>query len=208
MPTASLFSRAPVLAAVLLAAGLSAAQAQTANRSVQPAPSNPAPAAAPAGNVPAQPGGVAPAGLPTVQNSPGGLSLPNAGGLPSPNPVNLASPGTPPGTPVMPVPNTASPNPTVPNPDTAAVIQPGQTMGAPGAAAGGAPGPAQNVPSGPNPYSAQQLALAFRAADGNLNGELTRAEAQRLSIMPASFEEMDRNKDGILSRSEFEDGVR
>ncbi|MEP6826235.1 MAG: EF-hand domain-containing protein, partial [Ramlibacter sp.] len=113
----------------------------------------------------------------------------------SPNATNLASPGTPAGTPV----------PGQPGGDTSAVIQPGATtMGA----AGGAPGPAQSVPSGPSPYSAQQLAEAFRAADANLNGELTRAEAQRLSIMPSSFEEMDRNKDGILSRSEFEDGVR
>lgn len=189
-------SSSPVLAAVLLALGLSTVYAQSTGRSVQAAPQQAAPTTAqPGGNTPAQPGGVAPAGLPTVQNSPGGLTLPNAAGLPSPNPTNLASPGTPAGTPATPAPST----------DTSAVIQPGaQTMGA----GGGAPGPAQNVPSGPNPYSAQQLAQAFRAADANLNGELTRAEAQRLTIMPSSFEEMDRNKDGLLSRSEYEDGVR
>ena len=189
---------APVLTALMLVGGLSAAHAQTAARpgSVQPAPQRAAPTPAqPAGNAATQPGGVAPAGLPGVQPNPGGLTLPNAAGLPSPNPTNLASPGTPAGSPATPAPGA----------DTSAVIQPGvAAMGA----AGGAPGPAQNVPSGPNPYSAQQLAQAFRAADANLNGELTRAEAQRLSIMPASFEEMDRNKDGLLSRSEFEDGVR
>jgi hypothetical protein len=79
-------------------------------------------------------------------------------------------------------------------------------MGA--AAAPGVPAQAQSVPSGPGPYTALQLAQSFRQADANLDGELTRAEAQRLSIMPFSFEEMDRNKDGILSRSEYEDGVR
>ena len=179
-------SCATACTAALMALGLSTAQAQTNPSSVRAAPQRAAPA---------QPSPVAPAGLPSVQPSPGGLTSANPAGLPSPNPTNLASPGTPAGSPATPTPGA----------DTSAVIQPGgATMGA----AGGAPGPAQNVPSGPNPYSAQQLAQAFRAADANLNGELTRAEAQRLTIMPASFEEMDRNKDGILSRSEFEDGVR
>ena len=52
------------------------------------------------------------------------------------------------------------------------------------------------------------MAQSFRAADANLDGEVTRGEAQRLMFMPMSFEEMDRNKDGILSRSEYEDGLR
>jgi len=58
------------------------------------------------------------------------------------------------------------------------------------------------------PYTALQIAQSFLGADANRDGELTRAEAQRLSIMPYSFEEMDRNHDGILSRFEYEDGVR
>ena len=179
-------STTAAFAVALMACAVPTAQAQSKPSSVQ---ATPQPAA------PAQPNAVAPAGLAGVQPSPGGLPSANPAGLPSPNPTNLASPGTPAGSPATPAPNA----------DTSAVIQPGvAAMGA----AGGAPGPAQNVPSGPNPYSAQQLAQAFRAADANLNGELTRAEAQRLTIMPASFEEMDRNKDGLLSRSEYEDGVR
>ena len=179
--------RFPILLPAVLALGMAAAHAQTRIPSIQPATPR-APAVTP-GVAPA----VAPAGLPGVQPSPGGLTLPNAAGLPSPNPANLASPGTPAGTPA-------------PNADTSTVIQPGatNTMGA----SAGAPGPAQNVPAGSSGYSALQLAQSFRTADANLNGELTRAEALRLSIMPLSFEEMDRNKDGVLSRSEYEDGVR
>ena len=57
-------------------------------------------------------------------------------------------------------------------------------------------------------YTPLQIAQSFLGADTNRDGELTRAEAQRLTIAPYSFEEMDRNHDGILSRFEYEDGVR
>ena len=62
--------------------------------------------------------------------------------------------------------------------------------------------------AGPGPYTALQTAQSFLSADGNRDGELTRAEAQRLTIMPYSFEEMDRNHDGILTRFEYEDAMR
>jgi EF hand domain-containing protein len=75
-----------------------------------------------------------------------------------------------------------------------------------------APAVADRTPQATNashgPYTALQIAQSFLGADANRDGELTRAEAQRLSIMPSSFEEMDRNHDGILSRFEYEDGVR
>ena len=41
-------------------------------------------------------------------------------------------------------------------------------------------------------------------ADTDSNGELSRAEAQRLAVLPRSFEEMDLNKDGVLVRAEYE----
>lgn len=58
------------------------------------------------------------------------------------------------------------------------------------------------------PYTAVQIAQSFLAADLNRDGELTRAEARRLAIAPYSFEEMDSNHDGILTRFEYEDAVR
>ena len=79
----------------------------------------------------------------------------------------------------------------------------GATMGA----GGGASTP-RTVPSGAGPYTALQLAQSFQGADSNRDGELSRAEAQRLTIMPTSFDEMDRNRDGVISRSEYEDGSR
>jgi len=78
----------------------------------------------------------------------------------------------------------------------------------PGVAAAGMAAMPQPAQTGAGRYTALQLAQSFRQADTNLDGELTRAEAQRLAIMPASFEDIDRNKDGVLSRSEYEDGVR
>lgn len=65
------------------------------------------------------------------------------------------------------------------------------------AAPGAAPPPASR-------WTAAQVREAFDLADSNSNGELSRAEAQQLRILPRSFEDMDKNKDGVLDRSEYE----
>ena len=74
--------------------------------------------------------------------------------------------------------------------------------------AGGIANASRVVPSGAGPYTALQLAESFQRADANRDGELSRAEFQRLTIAPASFEEMDRDHNGIVTRSEYEDGTR
>jgi hypothetical protein len=68
------------------------------------------------------------------------------------------------------------------------------------------PGAAASIvqPLPPSRWTVQQIRQAFDLADSDSNGVLTRAEAAHLSIMPRSFEEMDQNKDGILSRAEYE----
>ena len=73
--------------------------------------------------------------------------------------------------------------------------------------AGPVAGPSQG-PSGAGGFSATDTARSFFFADANHDGELTRAEARRLSITTQSFEEMDRNYDGIISRFEYDDSVR
>ena len=72
-----------------------------------------------------------------------------------------------------------------------------------------APGQAvvvQTLP--PSAWTAAQTKQAFDLADSDGSGELSRAEGQRLSILPRSFEDMDANKDGSLSRAEYETGFR
>jgi hypothetical protein len=69
-------------------------------------------------------------------------------------------------------------------------------------------GPAQRNVGGAGGYSAVDQARSFYFADANHDGELTRAEARRLSIATMSFEEMDRNFDQIISRFEYEDSLR
>jgi Ca2+-binding EF-hand superfamily protein len=49
-----------------------------------------------------------------------------------------------------------------------------------------------------------QIRQSFELADSDSNGQLTRAEAQQLTILPRSFEEMDENKDGFVARAEYE----
>jgi hypothetical protein len=61
---------------------------------------------------------------------------------------------------------------------------------------------AQTTPTEPPAPGAVPAAPV--AADANGDGQLTRAEAQRLSVMPHSFEDMDQNKDGAVTRAEYE----
>jgi hypothetical protein len=83
-----------------------------------------------------------------------------------------------------------------------------------GAAGGGglARGPAQTVAGGGAGggagFSAVDIARSFINADGNRDGELSRSEARRLTLAMQSFEEMDRNYDGVITRAEYEDGLR
>lgn len=85
----------------------------------------------------------------------------------------------------------------------APAVHPTAAMGA-----GGVANASRMVPSGAGPYTALQLAESFQRADANRDGELSRAEFQRLTIAPASFEEMDRDHNGLVTRSEYEDGTR
>lgn len=68
-------------------------------------------------------------------------------------------------------------------------------------------GPGQTV-GGAGGVSATDAARSFYFADGNHDGDITRAEFNRLSIRSMPFEEMDRNFDGIITRFEFEDSLR
>ena len=76
-------------------------------------------------------------------------------------------------------------------------LTPGVRSTAPPAAAVARPLP-------PSQWTAAQTGEAFVFADSDGNGVLTRAEAQQLTIMPRGFEEMDENKDGVVSRAEYE----
>ena len=173
----------------LLALMGTCAHAQSPSRSVRPAVQPAAPAVSPGVAAPGLP---SPSGLPSP-GFPAGLPspLPHPAGLPPLTTPNLASPGTQPLSP----------------PIDQGVAPSGNVMGA-GGYVGGARAGGQPGGSGSGPYTALQIAQSFIGADANRDGELTRAEAQRLTIMPYSFEEMDRNHDGILTRSEYEDGVR
>jgi hypothetical protein len=84
--------------------------------------------------------------------------------------------------------------PSTPAPPAPAAVQPGAPVVV----------TAQPVPAAR--WTAEQIRQAFDLADSNSDGQLSRAEAQRLSILPHSFEDLDQNKDGVLSRSEYEAG--
>ena len=82
----------------------------------------------------------------------------------------------------------------------------GQTaaIAAPAASLPVVPAPTATQPLPANRWTPAQARQAFDAADGDGDGQLTRGEAQRLVIMPRKFEDMDENKDGVVSRAEYE----
>jgi hypothetical protein len=80
---------------------------------------------------------------------------------------------------------------------------PGTTAAPPPAAQPAIPAPVTQ-PQPPNRWTAAQIREAFQLADVNSDGQLTRAEAQRLAIMPRSFEDTDLNKDGVLTLDEYQ----
>jgi hypothetical protein len=53
-------------------------------------------------------------------------------------------------------------------------------------------------------WTVAQMRQSFALADANSDGQLTRGEAARLSLLPLSFEDADRNKDGVLDAAEYE----
>jgi hypothetical protein len=83
--------------------------------------------------------------------------------------------------------------PSTPAPPAPVAVQPGAPVAT-----------AQPVPAAR--WTAEQIRQAFDLADSNSDGQLSRAEAQRLSILPHSFEDLDQNKDGVLGRGEYEAG--
>jgi hypothetical protein len=156
----------------------------------------------------------APAAQPTRQAPPPGVStfgLPNPAGLASPVPAGLTSPNppslTPPGVPNLSSPGTAPGSPAI----DAGIAAPTTTGGGAGVVFLQQTQAGANVMGGPpapsGPYSAVDIARAFLEADTNHDGDLSRAEAQRIAL-PVPFDDLDRNRDGLLSRFEYEDAFR
>jgi hypothetical protein len=178
----------------LIVASASAAQAQV--RRVQPA-ATAAPSAAtraaqaapnPAGLRPTFPAGISSGSGAAVSTDPNAAAAAGAAGIGASNGTAAMTGTTLPPAELAPV-----------DPAAAATVLGGAggTVRGPGQSAGGAGG-----------VSAVDSARSFFFADANHDGELTRAEAGRLSISSLSFEEMDRNFDGVISRFEYEDSLR
>lgn len=68
---------------------------------------------------------------------------------------------------------------------------------------------AQAVPPLPaSQWTLDQVRQAFSRADADGDGQLSRAEAQRLPLMPRSFEDTDLNKDGVIVLADYEASFR
>jgi hypothetical protein len=125
---------------------------------------------------------------------------PSSNGLSSPFPASVTPPSVP-GT------STGMGNVNEPGaPNTGQDVMEPQAVAVVGAGAYGTRGLTRPMPGGP--ISDVDIARSFMNADTDHDGDLTRGEAARLSILPLAFEEMDANHDDILTRSEYENAVR
>ena len=172
---------AATLSLALLAATAVHAQRAQVAPSTAPKPSPNAVAAQAAPN---------PAGLRSI--APAGLNAGSGGAVSSDPNIANSSPITGVGSSE---PGSDTPDPGAP-PATA-------TLGA-----GGSRGPGQYLGSGGAGFSAIDIARSFINADVNRDGSLSEGESRRLSISMQSFQEMDRNFDGLVSRFEYEDSLR
>jgi hypothetical protein len=56
--------------------------------------------------------------------------------------------------------------------------------------------------------TAQEIGAAFDRADTNQDGKLTRQESARFPAVEQRFEQIDSNKDQLVSREEFEAALK
>ena len=68
--------------------------------------------------------------------------------------------------------------------------------------------PALPQQPGPMPLGSDPSEAAFKAADTNKDGVLSRDEAAKLPTLAPRFDELDKNKDGVPSFEEFRAGWR
>jgi hypothetical protein len=72
----------------------------------------------------------------------------------------------------------------------------------------GVPSVSPNGVVSAGPLTALSMTQMFGQADSNGDGLLSRAEALRLPMVTMTFEDMDRNRDGWVSSSEYQDSLR
>ena len=85
------------------------------------------------------------------------------------------------------------------------------TSTVPGAPSGTATfqiGPTSPPTGAASTWTAEQRAQAFKSADSNGNGRLSRQEAATLTGLPRSFDQIDSNKDGSISSAEFDEALK
>ena len=140
-------------------------------------------------NVPLATGVIGPAGnAANLMDPNGAASAGNAGAA-----ISVGTPGAPGTGTIGTSPGTATAGATV-------IGAGGLTGGVPSVSAmGAAPG---------LPLTPVQVAQFFLQADTDRDGLLSRAEALRLPLATMTFEDMDSNRDGSISRFEYQDSLR
>ena len=63
------------------------------------------------------------------------------------------------------------------------------------------------APSADSTPAANSTTAAFTRADSNADGKLTKQEAARLPAIASRFDELDKDKDGVLTSAEFDTGA-
>jgi hypothetical protein len=152
---------------------------------------NPGVAGAPITTVPLATGVVSPAGnAASVLDPNGAASAGNAGAA-----ISVGTPG-------------ATGSGVIVTPGVATGTSQPALVGAAGGLTGGVPSVSAMGAAPGGPMTALQVSQFFLQADGDRDSLLSRAEALRLPLVTMTFEDMDTNRDGWVSRSEYDDSLR
>ena len=90
---------------------------------------------------------------------------------------------------------------------TPSTTPPSTTLpGTSGSPAATAPGAGTGMNAGDTATGRAAAESAFARANAKGDGKMTKEEAARLPAIAAKFEELDKNKDGVLSVDEFSPG--
>jgi hypothetical protein len=68
--------------------------------------------------------------------------------------------------------------------------------------------PDTQIPASKPKWSPQQIDQAFKLADSNGDGQISRDEAQRFAAVLKRFDQVDVDKDGLISRAEWDAALK
>jgi len=91
--------------------------------------------------------------------------------------------------------------------DRSSLLHAGLVLALAGAAFGAQAQTTSQAPATATTPTTEQIEGAFKRADANQDGKLSKEEAMRMPVLAEKFDQIDKDKDGFLSAEEFSAAV-